>query len=170
MSRRVSRWWPGRPGVRSLALCTAACAVLAAWGCLQPEPATTSGGRLSAGEPADNAVCLICHMDFKAEVLSVVHVKAGVGCAACHGQSLAHGDDEVNITTPDKLFGRAEIDPFCKTCHPTHKTGDIYDAFVKKWHGKRRPNGRMILDDAVCTDCHGNPAALRLAQQEAIQP
>jgi hypothetical protein len=47
-------------------------------------------------------------MDFKAEVISARHEKAGVGCTDCHGSSLAHGDDELNITPPDRLFGRAE--------------------------------------------------------------
>jgi len=80
--------------------------------------------------------------------------------------SLAHGDDELNIIPPDKLFGRAEIVPFCKSCHATHVTGGVYEAFVKKWHSKRRPNGRMILDNSVCTDCHGNHAILRADQQQ----
>lgn len=117
---------------------------------------------------ADNSECLICHMDFKNELLSARHEKAGIGCTSCHGPSLAHGDDELNITPPDKLYGRAEIVPFCKACHRPHVEGRVYDEFVKKWHSRRRPNGRMILDDSVCTDCHGKHAILRVDQQQEI--
>ena len=117
-------------------------------------------------DAADNSECLVCHMDFKAEEISAGHEQAGVGCINCHGDSLAHGDDELNITPPDRLFGRAEIVPFCKGCHPTHIEGKVYDDFLQKWHSNRRPNGRMILDDSVCTDCHGNHAVLRPDQRQ----
>jgi hypothetical protein len=86
----------------------------------------------------------------------------------CHGPSLAHGDDELNVTKPDRLFGRAEIDVFCATCHETHTKSQAYDEFLEKWHSNRRPNGRMILDDSVCTDCHGNHAVLRIDQQQQL--
>jgi hypothetical protein len=122
-----------------------------------------------AAGTGENSECLICHMDFKNEELSVNHDQVGIGCINCHGDSLAHGDDELNITPPDKLYGRAEIVPFCKGCHSSHVEGEGYDDFVKKWHSKRRPNGRMILDDSVCTDCHGNHAILRIDQQQAAK-
>ncbi|MHC4154067.1 MAG: cytochrome c3 family protein [Planctomycetota bacterium] len=132
-------------------------------------PRTDHGSQTKASAPArtsDNSECLICHMDFDSEELSVKHDEAGIGCISCHGASLAHGDDELNITSPDKLFGRAEIERFCKGCHRTHVKGKVYDDFVKQWHSKRRPNGRMILDDSVCTDCHGNHAILRPDQRQ----
>ena len=28
-------------------------------------------------------------------------------------------------------------------------------AFLAEWKGKTRPNGRLILQQATCTDCHG---------------
>jgi hypothetical protein len=151
------------------------CVVLMAIGC-EPAEKGEAGGDIKtakAPEPAgpvsaakvDNSECLVCHMDFKSELIASRHAREGVGCGFCHGPSLAHGDDEMNITPPDRLFGRAEIAEFCQDCHPTHKTGRIYDAFVRKWHSKRRPNGRMILDDSVCTDCHGKHAILRADQQ-----
>ncbi|MHC4637371.1 MAG: cytochrome c3 family protein [Planctomycetota bacterium] len=113
---------------------------------------------------ADNAECLICHLDFKSELISSRHEKEGVGCTYCHGQSLAHGDDESNIIKPDLLFGRAEIRDYCKQCHPVHRKTSNYNDFVKKWYGKRRPNGRIVTDDSACTDCHGNHAVLRVDQ------
>jgi hypothetical protein len=141
--------------------------LFAARGCA-PDQRTTTESSLSARQQVDNAECLTCHMDFQAELISAKHESVGIGCTSCHGDSLAHGDDELNITPPDRLFGRAEIVPFCKDCHPTHVEGKIYDEFVKKWHSERRPNGRMILDDSVCADCHGNHAILRVDQQQAI--
>ena len=138
--------------------------ILAAGGCPQRRPAGADAGHASSA--ADNSECLICHMDFKAELISARHERERIRCTDCHGPSLAHGDDEMNITPPDKLFGRAEVVPFCKTCHRSHKKGKAYDDFVKKWHSRRRPNGRMILDDSVCTDCHGNHAVLRPDQRQ----
>ena len=149
-----------------VAVCTAGSLVLAAAGCLQRKP--TSPGSRPSVSAVDNSECLICHMDFKSEAISAKHEKARVGCVTCHGPSLAHGDDELNITPPDRLFGRAEIARFCKACHRTHVKGKVYYDFVKKWHSKRRANGRMVLDDSVCTDCHGNHAILRADQQEGM--
>ena len=118
--------------------------------------------------PADNSACLICHADFKTEMLAAEHAKAGTGCFDCHGPSTDHGDDEWNIVLPDVLFGRSEITPFCTKCHQKeeHPKGQKYQAFVKKWSGKYRPNGRMIRSTAICTDCHGNHAVLSPDQQQ----
>lgn len=165
MYNQPRRNYAGWSGHRLLVLHLLAAIILAAGGCLQRKTPKTQP---TAAKPVDNSECLICHMDFKAEPISVKHERAGVGCTTCHGPSLAHGDDEMNITPPDMLFGRAEIAPYCKTCHRSHKKGKVYDTFVKKWHSKRRPNGRMILDDSVCTDCHGNHAVLRPDQREMI--
>ena len=111
-----------------------------------------------ANRQADNVACLDCHMDFADELISAKHLDKGFACTACHGESIAHGEDEGNVTKPDVLFGRTQITPFCRQCHPTHKSGAEYDAFVKKWRGQRRPTGVMLLDDATCTDCHGRHA------------
>jgi hypothetical protein len=148
--------------------------MLMLFGCQPAESAKTESASQAAGvhkpvpppRTGENSECLICHMDFNNEELSVKHEQVGIGCINCHGDSLAHGDDELNITPPDRLYGRAEIVPFCKGCHETHVTGKVYDDFVKKWHSKRRPNGRMVLDDSVCTDCHGNHAILRADQRQ----
>ena len=115
----------------------------------------------------DNTTCLVCHIDLEAEDLVAVHLKAGIICANCHGNSETHRSDELNITKPDVLFGRSEIGPFCKSCHPKHSSGRQYDLFFKEWSGRRRPNGRMILADSICTDCHGHHVILRPDQQTA---
>jgi hypothetical protein len=151
------------------------CVILAAPGCESGEKAGTDTDSPAITEPqpkapisaatTENPECLVCHMDFEHELIAARHAKEGLGCGFCHGPSVAHGGDEMNITPPDRLFGRAEITEFCQDCHPTHKQSKRYDAFVRKWLDKRRPNGRMVLDDSVCTDCHGKHAILRPDQQ-----
>ena len=136
-------------------------------GCMSPKPAVSpqkdqpeSAGstgllRPKPDEHADNSACLDCHMDFADELIAARHLRNGFACIACHGESVAHGEDEANVTKPDVLFGRAQIAPFCRQCHRTHESGKKYDEFVKEWRGRRRPTGVMLLDDATCTDCHG---------------
>ncbi|UCD28151.1 MAG: cytochrome c3 family protein [Planctomycetota bacterium] len=113
-------------------------------------------------KPADNSACLVCHNDFAEEELSLKHEEGGVGCTGCHGPSEDHGGDELNILFPDFLFGRLEIVAFCTNCHKEeeHPKDEVYDLFLKKWSGKYRPNGRMISNNSICTDCHGNHAIL----------
>ena len=156
--------------------CAAVGVSMAAASCA-PKPQTRAGWPAALGpvpktprRPASNEECLVCHMDFKKEEIAVEHAKAGVGCFTCHGPSAAHGNDEANIVTPDVTFGRAEITAFCKTCHETHETGPKYKAFLKTWSDKRRPNGRIVSAESVCTDCHGNHAVLRPDQLEHVPP
>jgi len=111
-----------------------------------------------SGYEEDNSSCMVCHIDFEKELISSTHLEAGVTCAGCHGDSEVHRADEMNIIRPDVLWGRAEIDAFCKQCHKTHPTGKVYDDFFTEWESKRRPNGRWVLEDSVCTDCHGQHA------------
>lgn len=124
------------------------------------EPMLTRPLLQDADGQEDNSVCLVCHIDLEAEEMVVAHLDAGIVCANCHGASEEHRSDELNITPPQVLYGRADIGPFCKACHPKHKTGRQYDIFVKQWLGRRRPNGRMITADSTCTDCHGNHVIL----------
>jgi len=165
-----------------VSIAAASCAPKAATRTSEPatrasEPATGTGWPPALGPVprlartrVSNAECLVCHMDFKKEDITAEHAKVGVGCFTCHGPSAAHGDDEANIITPDVTFGRAEITAFCKTCHATHETGPTYKAFLKTWTGKRRPNGRIVSAESVCTDCHGNHAVLRPDQLEHVPP
>jgi len=106
-------------------------------------------------EPGDNSRCLLCHMNFQAEELVAQHLVQGITCADCHGASSEHRNDETSRTKPDILFGRAEVAPSCLACHEEHKYPDRVAAFLEKWVGKTRPNGRLILRQAMCTDCHG---------------
>ena len=49
-----------------------------------------------------------------------VHAKENVGCVKCHGVSLAHRNDEDNVTAPDKMYAPARIDNACRQCHEEH--------------------------------------------------
>jgi len=110
------------------------------------------------GYEDNNDSCMCCHVDFKHELISKVHLEAGITCMCCHGDSEVHRADEFNLMPPDVVWGRREMEPFCKQCHPEHKHPDKVDAFMEEWESKRRPNGRWIETHSVCTDCHGEHA------------
>lgn len=105
--------------------------------------------------PEDNSLCLLCHANFKDELLVVEHLDEGMSCAYCHGICYEHMDDETSRTKPDFLYGRAQIKPFCEICHEAHANPDKVQEFLDEWKGEVRPNGRLILAQATCTDCHG---------------
>jgi hypothetical protein len=105
--------------------------------------------------PKDNSLCLLCHANFREEELVTTHLKQGVTCAVCHGLSDEHMNDETSRTRPDVLFGRAQVAAFCGRCHGAHDDPAEVTAFRTEWQGKPRPNGRLILQQAMCTDCHG---------------
>ncbi|GAB4134168.1 MAG: hypothetical protein Kow0040_17470 [Thermogutta sp.] len=111
-----------------------------------------------SGEESDNSSCMVCHIDFEEEPISRVHLKAGITCMACHGDSMTHRGDEFNITRPDVIWGRAEIEPFCRQCHLQHKHPDKVEAYRKEHLSERRANGRYVSLDSPCTDCHGKHA------------
>lgn len=99
---------------------------------------------------ADNESCYVCHGNYREEEMVLQHARANVGCVKCHGASLAHRDDEDNITPPDIIFGRKTIDKGCKTCHDEHDVAA--KKVVAKWQ-ERCPGKKA--EDLVCTDCHG---------------
>jgi hypothetical protein len=118
----------------------------------------------AAENTASNAQCLVCHGDLRREAIAADHLDAAVTCVACHGESVEHIQDEMQMTTPDRLFGRKEVEAACSGCHAgaggiyrrsDHKDPNSVKAFYDKWLGKVRPNGRAITADSICTDCHG---------------
>jgi len=119
-------------------------------------------------KPDGNAKCYVCHPGLKTEEMTTVHLDMDITCDECHGPSVEHMHDEMLMTEPDLLFGRAEVNKMCSnpTCHKPGGERDVYglkdhkdpvtaEAFMKKWLGRTRPNGRAITPDSVCTDCHG---------------
>jgi len=138
-------------GVRARA---AVCILIATTACLLVLLGAT-GQDTAHRAPANNTACLVCHINFETEPITSTHLKKGISCARCHGVSYQHTNDEEAAAEPDILFGRAEVDAFCKKCHGAHKHPDAVKKFLAEWKGKRRPHGRLILADAICTDCHG---------------
>jgi hypothetical protein len=102
-----------------------------------------------------NSLCYVCHFDLQTEEIATAHLKERITCDKCHGPSAHHMHDEMLMTKPDLLFGRAEVEQMCKNCHQPHKNPAAVEAFRKKWLGRARPNGRTITAESVCTDCHG---------------
>lgn len=91
------------------------------------------------------------------EEIATTHLKNKITCTQCHGPSNHHMHDEMLMTKPDRLFGRAEVAAMCQKCHADNLHSDKakMDTFLKKWLGTDRPNGRAISKDSICTDCHG---------------
>ena len=104
-------------------------------------------------EPADNSYCLVCHLNYEHEKLVKQHIKPGVSCAKCHGDSEKHSGDEDGLTPPDRMFASSEIDAFCMTCHPKEKV-------LEKDKQKKTEYHKEVFDPKaeehlVCTECHG---------------
>jgi len=121
-----------------------------------------------AEKTSGNIKCYVCHPDLKTEELTTSHLDMDVTCDECHGLSTEHMHDEMLMTQPDLLFGRAEVNKMCSnpSCHKPGGERSVYgladhinpvavEDFLKKWHGRIRPNGRSVTHDSVCTDCHG---------------
>ena len=132
-----------------------------------PEASTDRRARvkpMAAGEvslpeaqdfPEDNSLCILCHMDFDFEEITARHAEAGITCAHCHGESVAHMHDETLMTSPDILYGRSEVEGMCGHCHSGHSQPTVVQAFLDEWRGRKRENGRGINEESICTDCHG---------------
>lgn len=100
---------------------------------------------------ADNSPCLVCHGNYQEEQFALVHAKADVGCADCHGESYEHRNDEDNITPPDTMYAEADIGPACAKCHETHDAPAA--AVIARW--RECCPAEADAEKLVCTDCHG---------------
>jgi predicted CXXCH cytochrome family protein len=112
----------------------------------KPMPAAKNSGPV-----ADNQSCLVCHTNYQGESMAVSHAQGNVGCVGCHGQSLAHRNDEDNVTPPDIIYPANKINANCAKCHEGH---DVAPAkMVQRWEDRSldRLDPKLVL----CTDCHG---------------
>ena len=104
------------------------------------------------GPVADNSACYCCHRNYEEEAMVQEHAKANVGCVKCHGESIAHRNDEDNITPPDVIYASDQIEKACQQCHDTH------DAPARKviavW--QQKCPAKTHVEDLLCTDCHGD--------------
>ena len=92
--------------------------------------------------PGDNYYCYVCHINFEEEPLAVGHDENDVRCVECHGPSMLHREDEDNVTPPDILYRRSEVDANCMNCHDRHDD-------------KSEEIDKPLPKVKVCTDCHG---------------
>jgi hypothetical protein len=150
-------WRSGLPVVAAL-FGTAAAAVF--FGCSHPQaPAAgpARAPRVSRNPKADNTPCYVCHLTLKDEEITTTHLAVGLGCSECHGPSNDHMHDEMLMTPADIKYGRTEVEGLCGYCHaePHVRVGEKVKAFLATWRGRDRPNGRVITESSVCTDCHG---------------
>jgi len=110
----------------------------------------------SSNLPKNNMLCLVCHVNFAENDTITDHISEGITCAHCHGKSMDHMNDESMMTPPDILYGRNEVERLCIQCHrQPHKDQQAINAFLQKWDGQKRENGRNVTEDSICTDCHG---------------
>lgn len=95
--------------------------------------------------------CFVCHSNYREEPLVRMHAKEEIACMECHGDSIAHRNDEDNVTPPDTMYPSEKIGEACLDCHDTH------DAPAKKvvarW--RERCPQKTDISKIVCTDCHG---------------
>lgn len=143
---------------------------------------TAETEKVTTEAEAKNATCYVCHANYTDETLAQWHAKANISCADCHGESIAHKNDENHLTPPDRMYPASEIDGDCLKCHATHDvqpaevvrrwrqhTGDkktdvlckkcheSHDvpatAVVRKW---QKQSGQNVYEKPIiCTDCHG---------------
>jgi len=103
------------------------------------------------GPVADNQACFVCHANYDEEPFAVVHAEVNIGCVKCHGESLAHRDDEDNITPPDIMFWPEKIKSNCDDCHEDHDAPAV--KVIALW--QERCPAKTDPKTIVCTDCHG---------------
>jgi hypothetical protein len=116
----------------------------------EPDEEAIAAANTEAGKK--NAACFVCHTNYRTEFLVSRHAKANVSCHNCHGESLAHQNDENNITPPETLYPAEKIGPLCLKCHETHDVSAR--EVIARW--KERGLEKTDPDKIVCTDCHGD--------------
>ncbi len=117
----------------------------------EPTQEQLDSAAITTQAAVENATCFVCHTNYRFEALAGDHAKVNIGCAVCHGRSLAHKNDENNTTPPEKMYPADKIDSFCQGCHDSHDVpaGKVVALWVERYPDKT--DSGMI----VCTDCHG---------------
>ncbi|OHB84395.1 MAG: hypothetical protein A2V98_17380 [Planctomycetes bacterium RBG_16_64_12] len=103
-----------------------------------------------AAVKVDNSACYVCHGNYEEEELVVSHGKEKTGCIDCHGESLAHRNDEDNVVPPDKMYALSDVNQMCAKCHDTHNAPAR--KVLERW--RERCPAKTSAGEIVCTDCH----------------
>lgn len=117
----------------------------------EPSEGQEASANAATRAAAENTACFVCHANYRTEFLVSRHAAADIGCSQCHGESLAHKNDENNTTPPQTMYSADKIDPFCQGCHAVHDVPA--QKVIARWveRGPDRTDTKRI----VCTDCHG---------------
>ncbi|MDO4557381.1 MAG: hypothetical protein Q4C47_00240 [Planctomycetia bacterium] len=104
-----------------------------------------------------NGKCLVCHGNYAEEEFVLEHAVGDVACFDCHGESVAHRNDENHVTPPEHMFSSTE-DPdtmveSCRSCHETHDVAAV--DVLKRYHEPERKLEGRDVESISCTDCHG---------------
>ena len=118
----------------------------------EPTEEQQASAGMTTEAAVENVACFVCHANYRGEFIADCHAKANVGCAVCHGDSLAHRNDENNTTPPETMYSADKIDSFCQGCHNSH---DVPPGKVVARWAKCNPD-KTDPDKIVCTDCHGD--------------
>jgi hypothetical protein len=131
-------------------------------GALPPLKVKKDAPRLETGPPPKSTmpatICLDCHRTYYADSFAILHSRQGIRCVDCHGPSEAHKNDEGNITPPDVMFARDDINTACRKCHSVRNRA-IPAPISRKRHGEI---ARIEPKDVMCMDCHGQKHLLFL--------
>lgn len=112
------------------------------------QPAIRSATRPANAKVADNSYCLTCHVNFTKELIAVAHMKAGLGCDHCHGESDKHSSDENGIIPPEIMFPKESINAACYKCHDRK-------LLLASNNNHEKIVNDLPTDEKFCTDCHG---------------
>ena len=115
--------------------------LMGGWGlciCFAQDAAGTSA-RPTSQESNGNALCYTCHLGLKNEEITAKHIAQSIACPVCHGPSVEHMHDEMQVTKPDVLYGRAEINGMCSACHAAHKDAARSRPSARNGSARRAP-------------------------------
>lgn len=110
-----------------------------------------SAPAVATATAAANQACFHCHANYEEDPFVERHAREEIGCADCHGNSLAHQNDENNITPPEVMFPLPAIAEACGVCHDSHNAPAT--EVLARWQARCPEN--TDPDQVVCTDCHG---------------
>ena len=105
---------------------------------------------------SNNATCYVCHANYADEPLAQWHAKANYACSDCHGESIAHKNDENHQTPPDRMYPAGEIGGACQKCHTSNDVQT--EEVIRRWL-QHTDNKRTIGLCEICHNSHDVPAA-----------